>query len=634
MHQETSFVSLLIVVALAAVVPVITTQMRRLRIPIVVGEIIAGIIVGTSGLNLVGSDPWLEMLSTLGFAYLMFLSGLEVDFDAVVEQMTRMEGAWKERLRSPLLLAVLSFLLTLTLALLASLGLCAAGLVQDPVLMALILSTTSLGLVVPILKERGELRSTYGQTLLLASLVADFATMFLISVYVIFHTSGLTLEMLLVLVLLGAFVSLYRILLRLRRHPPLERLFWRVSEAASHMPVRAAFAIGLAFIALAERLGVEAILGAFLGGALIALLSQDDESRLQEELDAMGYNFFIPIFFIMVGVRFDLRALLSSTETLLLLPLLLGIAYLIKLLPGLVFRLVFTWRRTLGAGLILSSRLSLIIAAAAIGLDLGAISVSVNSDIILLAIVTCTLSPLLFNRLVPPAVKAEPAPVIVVGEDQDAVDLSHRLKRHDERIILMMPAALADQFEVPQGVDRVALAEIEREALKAAGIGGARTLVALLGDDVLNLRLCQLATASFRIPNVVAQVNDPANVEAYAAAGAHPVTLDQARMAVLENLVQTPNVFGLLSHLDPGQEIVEMAIENPDLNGVPVHALRLPGRSVLMIIRRGETFIPPRGDTRLSLGDMVTVLASQEEVDQVCQVFACAQLPSRSQKES
>ena len=181
MHEETSFVSLLIVVALAALVPVITTQMRRLSVPVVVGEIIAGIIVGTSGLKLVGEDPWLEMLSTLGFAYLMFLSGLEVDFDAVIEQVTEMKASWKERLRSPLLLAVSSFFLTLALAFLASLGLQAGGLVEDPILMALILSTTSLGLVVPILKERGELRSHYGQTLLLASLVADFATMLLLS---------------------------------------------------------------------------------------------------------------------------------------------------------------------------------------------------------------------------------------------------------------------------------------------------------------------------------------------------------------------------------------------------------------------------------------------------------------------
>jgi Kef-type K+ transport system membrane component KefB/Trk K+ transport system NAD-binding subunit len=623
-HEETSFLSLLLVALLALVVPVITLHIRRVRIPTVVGEILAGIIVGKSGLDLVGEDPWLALLSTLGFAYLMFLSGLEIDFNAMIGQASQVTGALRERLRTPAALALVSFAITLPVAFLLALGLKAAGLVQDPLLMGLILSTTSLGLVVPTLKERGDLRTRYGQSLLMAALVADFATMLLISVYVIFHTSGLTLEMLLVLVLLGAFLTAYRVLLLLQRHPPLENLFARVASAAGHIQTRGAFTIGLAFIALAEQLGVEAILGAFLGGALIALLSEEGESPLREKLDAMGYGFFIPIFFIMVGVRFDLPALLSSPETLLLAPLLIVIAYAIKLASGLVFRLAYDWRQTIGAGLLLSSRLSLIIAAAAIGVDLGAISPGINSVIILLAIVSCTASPLLFNRLVPAITERRRRPVIVAGSDALAAALAQRLvtSHHEDTVVLAVPPGGALPLASSDGLQVLPMPEISHEALGALGAERAKTLVALLDDDALNLRLCQIATTAFQISNVVARVNDPANAEAYAAAGAYPVTLAGSQVTVLENLASSPNVFRLLADPRPGQEIVELQVRNPALVGTPVHALRLPGQALIMVIQRDGQFFVPRDETRLALHDVVTVLAAPHEADEVCPMFA------------
>lgn len=624
MHEETSFVSLLIVALLALGVPVITSQIRRVRIPTVVGEIAAGIIVGKSGLNLIGQDPWLILLSTLGFSYLMFLSGLEVDFNEMIGRASQMSGSLRERLRSPSMLAVLSFAATLSVAFALSLGLKAAGLVRDAVLMGLILSTTSLGLVVPTLKERGELRTRYGQSLLLASLVADFATMLLISIYVIFHTSGLTLEMLLVLVLLGAFVTVYRVLLALQRHPPLERVFERVASAAGHVHTRGAFAIGLAFIALAEQLGIEAILGAFLGGALIALLSEEDESPLREQLDAMGYGFFIPIFFIMVGVNFDLKALLSSRETILLAPLLVAIAFAIKLGSGLVFRLAYGWRQTIGAGLLLSSRLSLIIAAAAIGVDLGAISPGVNSAIILLAILTCTASPLLFNRLLPPVIEPTRRPVIVVGNDAQAISLAQRLlKNHyEDTVVLALPPDVLPPAMPANGLQIVPMQEIDQWALQTAGAERAKTLVALLQDDAANLRLCQIATTNFQIDNVVARVNDPANVEAYAAAGAYPVTMEGSQVTMLENMASNPNMFRLFADAKPEQEVVELMVRNPALDRAPIHALQLPGQASIMVIRRAGKFIVPRGDVRLVLNDVVTMLGSPDEIDQACDIFS------------
>ena len=351
--EETSFTPLLVVIGLAFLVPLLTSRMRRVRIPTVVGEIVAGMVVGQSGLRLVGHDQVLEVLSLLGFAYLMFLSGLEVDFDTLVPRKGAKRASFRERLGSPLMLGLLAFALTLLMGLTAGWGVSKMDSADDPWLMALILSTTSLGLVVPVLKERALTTSSYGQALLVAAVVADFATMLLVSVYIVLHTQGLTPEAFLVLILFLAFCVVYRVARTLQRRFPGMQLVKSIAQNTAQIDVRGAFAIGLGFIALAEYLGIEMILGAFLGGSLISLLSGKESADLHRRLDVFGYAFFIPIFFVMVGVRFDLAAVLGSPRTLLLVPLLLFLAYAIKFIASLLLRLTFSWRETLAGGALL-----------------------------------------------------------------------------------------------------------------------------------------------------------------------------------------------------------------------------------------------------------------------------------------
>ena len=154
MEESHYFVPLLIVALLGVFVPLLLSRFKRLKVPVVVGELLAGIIIGDSGLKLVGHDPMLEVLALLGFAYLMFLSGLEVDFEAILPKAGFWQGSTRERLSNPLSLGILTFILTLLLGLLAGWGLSLIDASDDPYLMALILSTTSLGLVMPVLKER------------------------------------------------------------------------------------------------------------------------------------------------------------------------------------------------------------------------------------------------------------------------------------------------------------------------------------------------------------------------------------------------------------------------------------------------------------------------------------------------
>ncbi|MGH8163021.1 MAG: cation:proton antiporter, partial [Rhodanobacteraceae bacterium] len=183
MHTPSSaFYSLLLITLLAVIVPVLSSRLRALRLPLVVGEILAGIVIGKSGLHLVEKTPTLDFLAEFGFTFLMFLSGLEVSF-AMLSHSLR-DGKKRFRAGGPIPLAVLNFACTLLLAIGIGFALQHFGMTRSAILMGLILSTTSLGIVVPILKERGLNDTPYGQLVLVSSLLSDFATLLLLSLVI------------------------------------------------------------------------------------------------------------------------------------------------------------------------------------------------------------------------------------------------------------------------------------------------------------------------------------------------------------------------------------------------------------------------------------------------------------------
>ncbi len=614
MEENLSFLPLLIVAALAFVVPLVLSRFKRLQLPVVVGEILAGIIVGNSGLKLVSShDPVLDVLALLGFGYLMFLSGLEVDFGAILPRSGQRESAWRERLSNPLSLGTSSFVLTVLLALIAGWGLTSIDASDDPWLMALILSTTSLGLVMPVLKERGLTAEPYGQMLLVAAVVADFATMLLVSVYVIVKTEGLSLDVLLVLLLFGAFATVYRVARLARQRLPGFNLMQSISAATAQLDVRGAFAIGLAFIALAQGLGVEMILGAFLGGALISLLADRGASDLYHRLDVIGYGFFIPIFFVMVGVRFDLGALLSSPQALLLVPLLLALAYGIKLLAALVLRTRYSWRETLAGGALLSSRLSLIIAISAIGLEIGSIDSATNSAIILVAIVTSTVSPLIFIRLAPSA-STVPSKFVIVGAGRLSRLLARRIADHDQSVIVVDrdPArtAAVEEMGVPfvQGDARVLemWKSLEPETIRAVAV--------LLPNDETNLEVCQLVQSELDVPRVISRVHDATRVQQFTKLGVQAINPSLSPVVELEYLLLYPSVSSLMTDLEDEHDVAEVRLRCAEFIGPPLRDLDLPEGAFVVLVRRGSDVIYPRGHTVLQYDDRLTLMGSLEAV--------------------
>jgi len=622
MNEDLSFIPLLVVVFLAFLVPFLLARFRRVRLPIVVGEILAGILIGRSGLGLVSEhEPMLDLLAEFGFVFLMFLSGMEIDFSNLNIFMARRQTS-KNRW-NPVNLGGLSFALTLVLSIGLSFALVEFGLARNPWMMALILSTTSLGVVVPVLKERGLTSGQFGQTVLIAALIADFATMLLITIGVAALSSGITLDILLIGLLFVAFFLMYHFgTFFFNRIKTVRRILEELSHASAQIKVRAAFTMMLIFVVFSEVLGAEIILGAFLAGAIIALLRTPEDAELIPKLEAIGFGFFIPIFFIMVGVDFNLSTLLSSPQAKLLAPVLLVGAIIVKILPSLLFRLNFTWRETFAAGSLLSARLSLIIAASAIGLRLGVISEPVNAGIILVAILTVTGAPILFMRLAPEREVGEQKVILIAGANYFGLQVAEQLKAHRESLMLIDPDEARIQRARQLGYQAVQgnLDSPNDEIMSY--LENAQALVCAHKDVEKNYRICQYVHVNFGLDHLVAQVTEPSELERFRRLGVSTTNIAVDRAKLLALIARNPAVYHLLTQVDDDKEVVEIVIRDAWCQGKAIRDLRLPGDVLVLALRRNGELIIPHGNTELECGDHIALAGSLNSIEMAYELFA------------
>ncbi|MBB6733685.1 cation:proton antiporter [Cohnella zeiphila] len=389
MDWEGSLSPLFWVLLLVFPVQAIVTRIRWIRIPSILAYIFLGMFLQSSGLLELqdGHAAWLHGMSSLGLFYLMFLSGLEIDLDLLRIR----KGA--NLLRHPVVLGLLAFGGSAGLSYLLGLRMQQIDPSIHAWMMMLILSTTSLGIVMPVLREFGMIRSPYGQTLLTAAFIADLITMLLLSVVSGFYRAGFSWRQASVGLLLPLIVICYQAFVRLRRTRA-----WRgdgVPEPS--FKLQAVFAVLGLYGILTDLTGAEPILGAFLAGLLLAGFRMQEHHPVRQQLEGIGYGFIIPIFFLMVGAQFNLQAFLASPRALEWVPLLLGAAFVVKVLPMAGLFRALGVRMALAGGFLLSSRMTLVVVAASIGIRLGVIPPSLEDALIVVAMLTSLLSPLIFT---------------------------------------------------------------------------------------------------------------------------------------------------------------------------------------------------------------------------------------------
>ena len=606
-----AWISLLIVAGLAFLVPLTLSRLKALRIPVVVGEILAGIAVGQSGLGLIepNQNEWLEVLSTLGFTYLLFLAGLEIDFDVLGSSA---RGHWRKTLRT-FGLPVSYFVLMLAASFGAAVLLQAWGLVENPFLMALVLGTTSLGIVMPVLRERGLSGHPIGQSILLATILADFGTMLLLTAAVAIERGTTADDVLLVFVLIVAVLVVDRVLHRFQKSTIFHSLF----EATAEVGVRGSFLLMFVFVALSQQLGVEFILGAFLAGVVVSLaVGRIKGAELRRKLDAIGFGFFIPIFFIMVGARFDIETLTGSVTTLLLIPALLAMRYAAKILPALVYRWQFDWRRTWATGWILSPGLTLMIAAADVGMRAGLIEATMNNAIILLAIVTSTVSPLVFERVMPPVTSEPKRRLLLMGVNEHTLMLARHLPSDafDEvRFVELDPRSIDHAEE--SGFTVVRARGTTEEELIRAGIDADAIVVIATGDDETNCRVAELARERFECSHVVALVGGVDATRELKRIGVQAVTPALSTHFVLRSLVHDPDFFAMVESDAIRMHEVELRAEA--LDGQEVKDVTLPQGVLILYVHRDREHLIPSGNTELRVGDRLTLLGPPSAIQEV-----------------
>ena len=400
-----SFTNLLIVMAVAFTAPLLLGLFPRLLLPSVVLEIVAGIVVGPSVLGWVEVDEAVEVIALLGLAFVLFLAGLEIEFEKLRGRVLR--------------LTLIGFAISFAVALVVSLGLSAADLVDTPPLVAIILCSTSLGVLVPVLKDSGQLATNFGQLIIAAASIADFGAIILLSIF--FSGEGGTGSTLLLLgglfALAGAVFFGVKGAERSRR---LREDLLRLQDTTAQIRIRASLVLLVGFAALAESLGLEVILGAFIAGAIVSLVDRDQamtHPEFRRKLEAVGFGFFIPAFFVTSGVRFDLDALTASASNLLMVPVFLAALLLARGVPAIVYRGVLDGRQTAIAGLMQSTSLPFIVAATAIGRELDLIDAAASAAMIgagLLSVLLFPLGGLLLLRRDPVPADAEPAPLMAM----------------------------------------------------------------------------------------------------------------------------------------------------------------------------------------------------------------------------
>jgi Kef-type K+ transport system membrane component KefB len=383
-----SFTGLVIVCLVAVLAPLLASAIPRVRIPGIVLEIVAGIAIGPAGFGWVRMDEPIRVLSIIGLSFLLFLVGLELDIAL---------------LRGPRLRATAAaFVVSSVLAYAVAFGLHELGMVESSLLVAICLSATAIGIIVPILADAGEGGTEFGQLVIAAASIADFGTVLALSLLFSRQPGPIATK----LVLMGGFAALTVVVIvaisAAERWKGLSDHLLKLQDSTAQIRIRAAFLLLIGLVALAVRQGLEAILGAFVAGALLSVLDHDytkTHPKFHEKLRAIGFGIFVPVFFVASGIQFDARALFSDSSVLARVPIFLIALLVVRGLPALLYKPLIGTRRSIVAGLLQATSLPFIVASVTIGVELHELTRPNASALIAAGLLSVVIFPIAANVL-------------------------------------------------------------------------------------------------------------------------------------------------------------------------------------------------------------------------------------------
>ena len=374
-HVDTdSFFVIVVIAALAAVTVAIVP--RRFAPPVVVVELLMGILVGPEVLDIAGTDSFIEFFSNLGLGMLFFFAGYEIDFE-------RIKG-------TPLKLGAWGWLLSVALAYGIGGILAAAGIILSFLYTGSAMATTAIGTLIPILRDNGELKTKFGTYLLAAGGVGEFGPILLVTLVLStanpFHEAAI----LVAFIVLALVMALVSVKLAWRGWPALERTF----ETSSQLAVRITVVLVFGLVLLASKLGLDVLIGGFVAGMIVRMALKGHELKVFEsKLTAVGFGFFVPFFFVTSGIEFDLAAL-GSVTALLKLVMFFVLFLIVRGTPAmLLYRGVLSARDRAALAFYSATELPLVVAITTIATETGHMKASTAAGLVGAAMLSTLVFP-------------------------------------------------------------------------------------------------------------------------------------------------------------------------------------------------------------------------------------------------
>lgn len=383
--MESYRIAVFVIALVAAFAPLLLKIPTNFRMPVVVAEMLLGMMVGPHIFNWVSPDGLVGMLGELGLTFLLFMVGLEINLGEIKGK--------------PLALAVGGWLLSFIVAMACMYVVHAIGLIQAPPLLAAVaLSTTALGILAPILRDEGISNTDFGKLLLSAAAMGEFGPLMVVTMLIIpTHSTFLH------TVLIVAFVGITFVIADTAvnaRSSALIDILTQTMQSTGQLPVRICIALQALLVVLAGEFGLNVVIGAFAAGMVVSLASKGDGGViLRQKLDAIGYGFLIPIFFIVAGMKFDINALWATPLVPVQIICLLGLLILVRGAPVLLYNKVLAANDRLSFALYSATGLPLIVIITEIGISSGLMAPDRAAVLVSAGMISVLLFPFLAERL-------------------------------------------------------------------------------------------------------------------------------------------------------------------------------------------------------------------------------------------
>ena len=376
---------LLLIAFVAMLAPLLAELPKGFRVPVVVLEVLLGILIGPHVFNLASPTGMIGTLGELGLAFLIFLVGLEIDFDKIRGR--------------PLSLAVGGWFLSFLLAMVCMFFFNSIGLTQTPIILAATaLSTTALGVLAPILRDRGELNTAFGTYMVATAAVGEFAPLVIISLLLI-PTHDTFLHTLFVVTFIIIALIVASIALQMRSSLLIEKLA-HTMQSSGQLPVRICILLQVLLVTIAAEFGLNIVMGAFTAGMVVGLTIKGNEGELlRHKLDAIGYGFLIPVFFIVAGMKFEVSALWSAPLAPIQVVLLSCLLVLIRGVPLFLYHKELTPEEKIPFAFYSATGLPLIIIISEIGVSSGLMPPDRASILVSAGMISVLLFPILAVKL-------------------------------------------------------------------------------------------------------------------------------------------------------------------------------------------------------------------------------------------